>query len=79
MGWRKEYSILVPTQEIAEIKAGKRKVSTRTSFRLCANKMEWMMIYGMLLKHPGVMDCCSEKQHTIDDRSRNILKAVEQA
>ncbi len=78
--------IFVPTQEVAEIKAGKRKVSTRTSFPgYVLIKMEEMKdndeLWYVIKSTPGVMGFVgSEKQPTPvnDSEVENILKSVEQ-
>jgi transcriptional antiterminator NusG len=75
--------ILVPTQEIAEIKGGKRKITTRTSFPgyvLVKMEMDDELWYTVK-STPGVMGFVGtdKKPIPIDDLEvENILKAVEQ-
>ena len=76
--------IVVPTQEVAEIKGGKRKVSTKTSFpgyvliKMEMNDELWYAVKST----PGVMGFVgNDKQPIPIDESEveNILKAVEQS
>ena len=78
----KLFEILVPTQEVAEIKGGKRKISTKTSFpgyvlvRMELDNELWYVVKNT----PGVMGFVGTGTHPTrleDEEVEEILEAAE--